>query len=121
MLAVCSELLSGGYSLIHGKIQGILSISGPWRLLGPSNLNRLAAKFPIQQNREFNRKNSEFFLRNREAYGVKKELSYAFVSVRALHKVRRRARIATDKPALRERVLLATVRLAAQASIRRIQ
>jgi hypothetical protein len=30
-------------------------------------------------------------------------------------KVRRRARIATDKLALRERVLLATVRLAAQA------
>ena len=60
-------------SLIRGKIQGISSISGPWRVLGPSNLNRLVAKFPTQQNREFNRENSEFFLRNREAYADKSE------------------------------------------------
>ena len=42
-------------------------------MLGPSNLNRLVAKFPTQQNREFNRENSEFFLRNREAYADKSE------------------------------------------------
>ena len=42
-------------------------------MLGPSNLNLLVAKFPIQQNREFNRENSEFFLRNREAYADKSE------------------------------------------------
>ena len=60
-------------SLIRGKIQGISSISGRWRVLRPSNLNRLVAKFPTQQNREFNRENSEFFLRNREAYADKSE------------------------------------------------
>ena len=60
-------------SLIHGKIQGISSISGPWHVLGSSNLNRLVAKFPTQQNREFNLENSEFFLRNREAYADKSE------------------------------------------------
>ena len=60
-------------SLIRGKIQGISSISGPWCVLRPSNLNRLVAKFPTQQNREFNRENSEFFLRNREAYADKSE------------------------------------------------
>jgi hypothetical protein len=58
-------------SLIRGKILGISSISGPWLVPGPSNL--LVAKFPIQQNREFNRENSEFFLRNREAYADKSE------------------------------------------------
>ena len=42
-------------------------------MLGPSNLNRLVAKFPTQKNREFNRENSEFFLRNREAYADKSE------------------------------------------------
>ena len=42
-------------------------------MLGPSNLNRLVAKFPTQQNREFNLENSEFFLRNREAYADKSE------------------------------------------------
>ena len=42
-------------------------------MLGPSNLNILVAKFPIHQNREFNRENSEFFLRNREAYADKSE------------------------------------------------
>jgi hypothetical protein len=65
VLAVCSELLSiGPNSLIRGKIQGISSISGPWRVLGPSNLNLLVAKFPKRRNREFSfahSENSEFF------------------------------------------------------------
>jgi hypothetical protein len=47
VLAVTSELLSANLnSLIHGKIQGISSISGPWRLLGPQQSQSIGGEIP---------------------------------------------------------------------------
>ena len=74
MFAVCNELLSTcKFPDPRENTGNFIEFRGPWRVPGPSNLNRLVAKFPTQQNREFNPENSEFFLRNREAYADKSE------------------------------------------------
>ena len=74
-LAVRNELLSSANSLIYGKIQEISSILVPERTADLRPNKGLAAKFPIQQNRELNRWNREFFLRNREPYPHKSEVT----------------------------------------------
>src|SRR5215510_3218317 len=61
--AVSCELVSAPNSLLTGKLTGNFAESGPLlRFRRPINepIQRLAAKFPTQHNREFFRDNREF-------------------------------------------------------------
>jgi hypothetical protein len=64
-----SNLSQHPNSLLTGKITGNYVESACWAricTLTREQIQRLAAKFPTQQNREFLRRNREFVLENRE-------------------------------------------------------
>jgi hypothetical protein len=67
--AVRYEPVSGGNSLLTGKLTGNLAIQGPQKPISlheTTVLQRLFKKFPTQINRENILKNTEFLSGNRE-------------------------------------------------------
>src|SRR5262249_30235020 len=67
--AVSCELVSTPNSLLTGKLTGNFANSGPQQRFShliSELIQRLAAKFPTQRNREFLQPNREFFRDNRE-------------------------------------------------------